>query len=120
VEDDSPSEGGQDDFGQDLAGALGDLDPPQADAGSDADLGGLDFLDSPQPPARYVPPPPPGAQPGETFMIPQGGLTESPDGEQFYGEHDLGALEAEDGDRLSVDGTEFTDVDNLLDELDEE
>jgi hypothetical protein len=40
-------------------------------------------------------------------------------GEHSLNEHDLGSLDQE-GDQLAVDGTEFADVDKLLDDLDDE
>jgi hypothetical protein len=40
-------------------------------------------------------------------------------GDHDLGEHDLGSLD-QDTDNLVVDGTEFADVDNLLDDLDDE
>jgi hypothetical protein len=85
-------------------------------------VGSLDDLDDLS--AGEAPPiptysPPPAAAPSETFMVPQESLEESAQGHHGLGEHDLSGLD-QDSEKLSVDGTEFADVDSLLDGLDDE
>jgi hypothetical protein len=85
-------------------------------------------LDSLGPAFAGPPSPPPSDNPGETFMVPQAGLFEADGNDVDFGQSDLGAddLGSQDlggldqGEALAVDGTEFADVDNLLDDLDDE
>jgi hypothetical protein len=94
---------------------------PAASGGDDEIFDGFEFESPPQPqPQPSAPPPPPPAGAAETFMArPEALLDHDGDGAIRLGEHDLDSLDHDSG-ALSVDGTEFADVDHLLDDLDDE
>ncbi|MDR2199177.1 MAG: hypothetical protein LBR53_06980 [Deltaproteobacteria bacterium] len=124
------------------------MDISDLDLGA-SDLGSMDEGPEPPPPPPSAPAPlfSGGQAAAETFMVPQGSLEETEPAEADLGgasfedsdaaedltddlalgeaaagdleTPDLGNLD-HDSDALSVDGTEFADVDNLLDDLDDE